>query len=568
MPDKRSLEEELKRLGEKTVVAEIEEGCKKIISDIFEEGLEEFDENPERWSSFKVEYSNNAQEIWKNAKKHLERVDYTVSDVMHFSRNLMLIQDWSIAQLEERIEGNAPAQQKKEKIIDATNDVMSHVLGLYLSSLINKISEEDTTFHFKDLKVKEMDEDSSFFSRSKTDYIYLNYVGYEFSKGEIVIEGNVKNYLGKDMKGGGITVKGSSRYNTGENMSGGSIKINKGAGTGAGSSMKSGLLVIGENCGDNLGSDMSGGEIIVNKNSGNHTASGMKGGKVTVKGNTGFRAGENMESGFLLIEGNTSRRLGYRGKGGKIHVKGSAGGQAGCESRSDIIIEGDVDIFAGYKLPEGGSLLIKGNSGDSFADTLKGGVAVCEGSAGDFAAKNMLSGTATVSKAGDYAGRNMKGGKLHIVYAGENLGEDLIGGEIEISNDYRSLGKARFGKITKKGQVVFQRDNESKNVEEIVSEMLKGFKFPKKDNLKTHTLLELCNIWLNKLPKNIEDKYNYASEFVSRLDYSSKNIEELIPKLKYLASDSDFREVGIYLSALINKKGVESKRFDRRLLLL
>ena len=132
---------------------------------------------------------------------------------------------------------------------------------------------------------------------------------------------------------------------------------------GIGCGMTSGLIHIEGDAGDHLGQDMYNGLIEVTGNSGHWTASGMHHGMIRVAGNCGDFAG-------AALPGN---RLGMRG----------------------------------------GTLLVRGNSGDRTGDHLRRGLILIEGNTGAYCGSRMTAGTiAVLGKAGAKPGYAMKRGTL------------------------------------------------------------------------------------------------------------------------------------------------------------
>jgi glutamate synthase domain-containing protein 3 len=94
--------------------------------------------------------------------------------------------------------------------------------------------------------------------------------------------------------------------------------------------------------------------------------------------------------------------------------------------------------FLGYRLPEGKTLILKGNVGEFIGSGLSGGRLVVEGSAGNWCGAGMVSGEIMITK-----------------NAGQKIGEWMRGGEIHVDGRIQSIGRTRFaGKIFRRGKIV------------------------------------------------------------------------------------------------------------------
>lgn len=134
---------------------------------------------------------------------------------------------------------------------------------------------------------------------------------------------------------------------------------------GIGSGMSYGSIRIEGDAGDNLGQDMYDGFIDVTGNSGHWTASGMRHGMIQVAGSCGDFAGaalpgnrQGMRGGTLLVRGNSGDRTGDRMRRGYILIEGNAG--AYCGSRmiaGTIAVLGKVGAKPGYAMKRGTLLL-------------------------------------------------------------------------------------------------------------------------------------------------------------------------------------------------------------------
>jgi len=154
------------------------------------------------------------------------------------------------------------------KVLDFLID---HVDGAFISGILRGL-------RFVELRVKRR----------------LNYLGYRFGKGKVLIVGDVGNKLGYEMEGGEIVVKGNAGNWVGERMRGGSIKV------------------VG-NVGNYLGFCMEGGRIVVEGNARYGVGDKMIGGEIFVKGNA-RNVGRDMRGGVIRVMGKVES-FGYRGAG-------------------------------------------------------------------------------------------------------------------------------------------------------------------------------------------------------------------------------------------------------------
>lgn len=84
--------------------------------------------------------------------------------------------------------------------------------------------------------------------------------------------------------------------------------------------------------------------------------------------------------------------------------------------------------FLGYRLPEGKTLILRGNVGDFIGASLVGGRLVVEGSAGN------------------WCGAGMTGGEILVTgHTGQKTGEWMRGGKIQVEGRIWGVGQSRFG---------------------------------------------------------------------------------------------------------------------------
>jgi hypothetical protein len=87
--------------------------------------------------------------------------------------------------------------------------------------------------------------------------------------------------------------------------------------------------------------------------------------------------------------------------------------------------------FLGYRLPEGKTLILKGNAGDFVGASLSGGKIIVEGSAGNWAGAGMIDGNLVITdNAGQNTGAWMSGGEIHIEGHIIGIGKIIHGGRI------------------------------------------------------------------------------------------------------------------------------------------
>ena len=98
--------------------------------------------------------------------------------------------------------------------------------------------------------------------------------------------------------------------------------------------------------------------------------------------------------------------------------------------------------FLGYRLPEGKTLVLKGDGGDFIGAGLSGGRLIIEGSTANWCGAGMMKGEIVVTE-----------------HTGQNTGEWMRGGEIHVDKRIRSVGKTLFGgKIYQGGKLLVPKD--------------------------------------------------------------------------------------------------------------
>lgn len=87
--------------------------------------------------------------------------------------------------------------------------------------------------------------------------------------------------------------------------------------------------------------------------------------------------------------------------------------------------------FLGYRLPEGKTLVLKGNAGDFIGTGLSGGKMIVEGSTGNWAGAGMMDGELSITgNTGQNTGAWMSGGEIHIDGHIVGIGKSIHGGRI------------------------------------------------------------------------------------------------------------------------------------------
>jgi hypothetical protein len=99
--------------------------------------------------------------------------------------------------------------------------------------------------------------------------------------------------------------------------------------------------------------------------------------------------------------------------------------------------------FIGYRLPEGKTLILKGDAGDFIGAGLSGGRLVVQGSTGNWAGAGMMKGEILITE-----------------HTGQKTGEWMRGGEIHVDGRIRSVGKTLFGgMIYEQGKLIVPQDS-------------------------------------------------------------------------------------------------------------
>ena len=133
-------------------------------------------------------------------------------------------------------------------------------------------------------------------------------IGYNMSKGRIIVHGHAGDYLGSRMSGGTITVKGHTGDWVASAMSGGMIEISGNAGDYVAAAspdepygLIDGLITIWGNAGDRTGDRMRRGQIFIYGDAGDYLGSRMVAGTILALGKTGKYPGFGMKRGSIIL---------------------------------------------------------------------------------------------------------------------------------------------------------------------------------------------------------------------------------------------------------------------------
>jgi formylmethanofuran dehydrogenase subunit C len=141
--------------------------------------------------------------------------------------------------------------------------------------------------------------------------------------------------------------------------------------------------------------------------------------EVILTGDTGVvkRVGEYMNAGRIIVEGDIGMHCGNFMSAGEIIIRGNADAWLGREMRGGrILCEGDAGHYcaAGYRGEKrgmrGGTIEVKGNTGDFTAEYLSGGEVLIHGSTGDLPGVEMRGGTLWIGGGCSRPCGNMTGG--------------------------------------------------------------------------------------------------------------------------------------------------------------
>jgi formylmethanofuran dehydrogenase subunit C len=130
--------------------------------------------------------------------------------------------------------------------------------------------------------------------------------------------------------------------------------------------------------------------------------------------------GAKLTGGIITVEGNAGAYLGFAMSNGEIHCHGHTADFAACNMAGGLLkIDGNVGHFLGSasaglrKGMRGGTIIVKGNTGDRTGDQMRRGLILIEGNAGDYCGSRMIAGTIGVlGNVGKYAAYNMQRGTL------------------------------------------------------------------------------------------------------------------------------------------------------------
>lgn len=122
---------------------------------------------------------------------------------------------------------------------------------------------------------------------------------------------------------------------------------------------------------------------------------------INVTGAAGHYAGAELAGGQLIIHSDAQHYVGCAMRSGMITVNGHCGNYLG-------------GAFTGQKRGmAGGTILVKGNTGDFTGDMMRKGIIMVTGNIGNYCASRMIAGTITsLGSVGTHVGKNMRRGTL------------------------------------------------------------------------------------------------------------------------------------------------------------
>ena len=110
--------------------------------------------------------------------------------------------------------------------------------------------------------------------------------------------------------------------------------------------------------------------VVIDGHVGYYCAGMNKRAHVTVNGNAGTGLAENMMSGFVHVKGDASQSAGATGCGGLLVIDGNASARCGIALRGlDIVVKGSVGHMSAF-MAQAGSIVLLGDAGDAFGDSL------------------------------------------------------------------------------------------------------------------------------------------------------------------------------------------------------
>lgn len=135
-----------------------------------------------------------------------------------------------------------------------------------------------------------------------------------------------------------------------------------------------------------------------------------KGKTMTVSSAAGHYAGAELAGGHLILQSGAQHYVGCAMKAGMITVTGNCGHYVG-------------GAYAGHKRGmSGGTILVKGHTGDFTGDLMRRGIIMVTGNIGNYCASRMIAGTITsLGSIGTHVGKNMRRGTLLFHQLPKNL---------------------------------------------------------------------------------------------------------------------------------------------------
>ena len=91
---------------------------------------------------------------------------------------------------------------------------------------------------------------------------------------------------------------------------------------------------------------------------------------IEINGNAGWSVASDMQSGTVIVRGNSSACAGAAMRGGTLIVHGNSGPRTGISQKAGTILIGkNVDYMSGFVMQRG-LMVVCGDTGDAFADSI------------------------------------------------------------------------------------------------------------------------------------------------------------------------------------------------------
>lgn len=111
-------------------------------------------------------------------------------------------------------------------------------------------------------------------------------------------------------------------------------------------------------------------EVIVRGHAGYYCAGMNKQADVTIEGNAGVGVAENIMSGRVHVKGYASQSAAATGHGGLVIIDGDASARCGISMKGvDIVVGGSVGHMSAF-MAQFGNLVVCGDAGESFGDSI------------------------------------------------------------------------------------------------------------------------------------------------------------------------------------------------------